>query len=240
MRITENHVKKVSCRVDDISLINDDVYYVRLISNKWVPFKAGQYLNILCQENKAAFSIASSPMERDYLELHLGAFPNNKYAVSAINRLLDKNDVEIEIPNGSAWFKEESNRPLLLIAGGTGYSYIRSILITALILNPQKMIAVYWGGKQAYNLYDLHFLLQLCDKYKNLSIQPIVEQTDDQEKVKRTGLVLDAVLADNPSLTPFDIYIAGPFEMAKIARERFCKEAGAIESQIFSDAYSFL
>ncbi len=56
----------------------------------------------------------------------------------------------------------------------------------------------------------------------------------------RTGTVLTAVMQDYASLSGHDIYIAGRFEMAKIARERFCAERGALEAQMFGDAFAFI
>ncbi len=67
----------------------------------------------------------------------------------------------------------------------------------------------------------------------------MVEQPDTQWQ-GRTGTVLPAVLNDHVSLAEHDIYIAGRFEMAKIARERFCAEAGAQAENIYGDAFAFL
>ena len=52
--------------------------------------------------------------------------------------------------------------------------------------------------------------------------------------------MLSAVLDDFGSLAGKDIYIAGRFEMAKIARERFCRERGADAGRLFGDAFEFI
>ena len=147
--------------------------------------------------------------------------------------------LDVDIPHGEAWFREGSSRPLLLIAGGTGFSYIRSILMASLEEQPAREISVYWGGRESMHLYDLIELQALIFDYPQLNIVPVVEQ---QEKgwQGRSGLVLSAVLQDFTSLSSHDIYIAGRFEMAKIARELFCTERGALKNHIFGDAFAFL
>jgi aquacobalamin reductase/NAD(P)H-flavin reductase len=52
--------------------------------------------------------------------------------------------------------------------------------------------------------------------------------------------VLTAVLQDYSTLAEHDIYIAGRFEMAKIARDLFCNERGAREDRLFGDAFAFI
>ena len=68
---------------------------------------------------------------------------------------------------------------------------------------------------------------------------PVVEQPEEGF-TGRNGTVLTAVMQDYTSLAGHDIYIAGRFEMAKIARERFCAERGALEAHMFGDAFAFI
>ncbi len=109
---------------------------------------------------------------------------------------------------------------MVLIAGGTGFSYARSILLAALAEQPDREVSIYWGGREAVHLYDLGELEALSIKYPQLKVIPVVEQPEEGWR-GRTGTVLSAVLQDYGSLAEQDIYIAGRFEMAKIARERF-------------------
>lgn len=51
--------------------------------------------------------------------------------------------------------RDDEERPLILIAGGTGFSYVRSILLTALARNPARDVTIYWGGREEKHLYDL-------------------------------------------------------------------------------------
>jgi aquacobalamin reductase/NAD(P)H-flavin reductase len=230
----------LSCKVTSVEAITDTVYRVRLVPEAAFTFRAGQYLMVVMDErDKRPFSMASTPAQKDFIELHIGASEINLYAMAVMDRILKEKSITVDIPHGDAWLREDSQRPLVLIAGGTGFSYVRSILITALEQQPGREISIYWGGRELMHLYDLGELESLSVQYPQLKVIPVVEQPE-KDWSGRTGTVLSAVLQDFGSLAKHDIYIAGRFEMAKIARERFCAERGAIENRMFGDAFSFI
>lgn len=159
--------------------------------------------------------------------------------MAVMERIFAQNSINIDIPHGKAWFREGSKKPIILIAGGTGYSYTRAILYAALEENPDRDITFYWGGRRLEHLYDLGELQSLSEQYRNIKIIPVVEQPETDWR-GRTGTVLSAVLDDFGSLTNYEIYIAGRFEMAKIARERFCNERGISPEYLYGDAFEFI
>lgn len=230
----------LSCKVTSVEAITDTVYRVRLLPEAPFSFRAGQYLMVVMGDrDKRPFSLASTPMDKNFIELHIGASELNLYAMAVMERIHKEKALTVDIPHGEAWLREESTRPLVLIAGGTGFSYVRSILLTALAQQPDRDISVYWGGRESQHLYDLAELEGFAAKHPNLRVVPVVEQPEAGWN-GRTGTVLSAVLQDYGSLAEQDIYIAGRFEMAKIARERFCNERGALTAHMFSDAFSFI
>ncbi len=230
----------LSCKVISVESINDTVYRVRLVPETEFSFRAGQYLMVVMDENdKRPFSLASTPMEKDIIELHIGASEMNLYAMAVMEKIRDQRSVTVDMPHGKAALREDSDRPIILVAGGTGFSYARSILLTALANQPDREIAIYWGGREPHHLYDLEELNALAVRHPNLKVVPVVEQPDSDWQ-GRTGTVLPAVIQDYSSLQPYDIYIAGRFEMAKVARERFCAERDAVSGQIYGDAFAFI
>lgn len=228
------------CKVTSVDAITDTVYRVRLLPESTFTFQAGQYLMVVMDErDKRPFSLASTPSEKRFIELHIGASELNLYAMAVMDRILARHEIIVDIPHGEAWLRTESENPLLLVAGGTGFSYVRSILLTALERNPQREIAVYWGGRESQHLYDLSELEALSLAHPNLRVEAVVEQPESGWR-GRSGTVLAAVMKDYCSLANYDIYIAGRFEMAKIARERFSAERHADPERMFSDAFAFI
>ena len=230
----------LSCKVTSVDVITDTVYRVRLEPKAPFSFRAGQYLMVVMDErDKRPFSMASTPDEQKFIELHIGASELNLYAMAVMDRILKEQEIEVDMPHGEAWLREDSSRPIVLIAGGTGFSYVRSILLTALAQDPNRDITIYWGGREEKHLYDLSELEALSVTHPNLRIEPVVEQPEEGWR-GRTGTVLTAVLQDYGTLAEHDIYIAGRFEMAKIARDLFCNERQAREDRLFGDAFAFI
>lgn len=230
----------LNCKVSLVEPMTDTVYRVRLLPDGVFDFQAGQYLlAVMDERDKRPFSIASIPENKDFIELHIGASELNLYAMAVLDLILETQQIKIDMPHGQAWFRKDSQRPLLLIAGGTGFSYTHSILLAALTENPQRPVTIYWGGRESLHLYDLNELQELSEKYPSLSVIPVVEQPDDAWR-GRKGTVLSAVSEDFGDLSEYDIYIAGRFEMAKIARDRFCNERNADATRLFSDAFEFI
>lgn len=190
----------LSCKVTSVDAITDTVYRVRLVPEAAFSFRAGQYLMVVMDErDKRPFSMASTPAEQEFIELHIGASELNLYAMAVMDRILKEREIVVDIPHGDAWLREDEDRPLILIAGGTGFSYVRSILLTALARNPDRDITIYWGGREEKHLYDLSELETLSVNHPHLRIEPVVEQPEEGWR-GRSGTVLTAVLQDHGTL----------------------------------------
>jgi aquacobalamin reductase/NAD(P)H-flavin reductase len=139
----------LSCKVTSVEAITDTVYRVQLVPASAFSFRAGQYLMVVMDErDKRPFSMASTPLQQDFIELHIGASELNLYAMAVMDRILKEKTLDVDIPHGEAWFREGSKRPLVLIAGGTGFSYARSILLAALGSNLiAKCLSIGVGAK---------------------------------------------------------------------------------------------
>lgn len=235
----------IECKVKSIQPLASHTYQILLHPEHPISFKAGQYLMVVMGEkDKRPFSIASSPCRHmGELELHIGAADHNVYAqevVQAMQLALEQGGgIMIDAPHGEAGFQEESSHPLLLIAGGTGFSYVRSILDYCVAQNKTIPIYVYWGARDEGQLYAKTELETLVGKYKNIHFVPVVEQANSNWQGK-VGNVLQAIDQDFESLADFDIYIAGRFDMAGAAREQFTQYKHAIRDQMFADAYAFI
>lgn len=234
----------IKCEVKSVESLACNTYRILLQPEQPLEFKAGQYLlAVMGEKDKRPFSIASSPCREGELELHIGAAEHNPYAIEVVNAmkaaLEDGQSFEIEAPHGDAWVREDSDKPLLMIAGGTGFSYVRSILDNCLSRGVSQPIFVYWGGRDACQLYANDELQALAKQHSNLTYVPVVETAPEGWQGK-TGNVLEAVSNDFISLSAYDIYLCGRFEMAGAAREQFTAEKGAERDRMFADAFAFI
>jgi len=211
-----------------------------------VDFVAGQYLNfVMSDEDKRPFSIASSP-NSDLIELQIGAFVADSYPMQVIERIkscLDSGDaITIEIPMGNAQLRTESERPLLLLAGGTGFSYIKSMFEYLAEQKSQRHIMVYWGLREEGAIYELEKTIATIGKLPHANFIPVIENINENTKQPwqgKTGLVHQAVMHDIISLEPYDIYLAGRFDMVGAIRSDFV-EHGALLEHMYADAFAFI
>lgn len=201
-------------------------------------FEAGQYTTICHSREDGSpayhpFSIASSPLDTP-LTLHIQNSKTHPLNPEFAHFLEAATTLEITKPEGKA-ILHQHNRPLLLIAGGSGFAPMKSIIETAMTLQPEREIYLYWGVRHP----DCLYLPELIESWqKNLHFHFVPVLSEDQDPSYRHGLVHEAVLKDFASLGTFDIYLAGPFPMSYTARDSFLKK-GAKLTHLFSDAFAF-
>ena len=240
----------VNCQIVSLTSLTPHVFKVLLKPSEKVAFIAGQYLNfVMSDEDKRPFSIASSP-NSELIELQIGAFIADSYPMQVIERIKSSQasdkPITIEIPQGNAQLRIDSDRPLLLLAGGTGFSYIKSMFEYLAEQNSQRHIMVYWGLRELTAAYELEETAAIIAKLPHANFIPVIENanenTDENEKQVwqgKTGLVHQAVMHDIVSLEPYDIYLAGRFEMVGAIRSDFV-EHGALLEHMYADAFAFI
>lgn len=235
-------MKTINCQIVSLTSLTDNVFKVLLKPSEKVDFIVGQYLNfVMSDEDKRPFSIASSP-NSDLIELQIGAFVTDSYPMQVIERIqslqADNNPVTIEIPLGNAQLRTTSERPLLLLAGGTGFSYIKSMFEYLAEQNSQRHIMVYWGLRELEAAYELEESAATIAKLPHANFIPVIENANDAWQGK-TGLVHQAAMHDIVSFEPYDIYLAGRFEMVGTIRSDFV-EHGALLEHMYADAFAFI
>lgn len=235
-------MKTISCQIVSLTSLTAHVFKVLLKPSEKVDFIPGQYLNfVMSDEDKRPFSIASSP-NSDLIELQIGAFVADSYPMQVIDRIKsakeENSSVTIEVAAGNAQLRTDSERPLLLLAGGTGFSYIKSMFEYLAEQNSQRHIMVYWGLREITAAYELEETAAIIAKLPHANFIPVIENATDKWQGK-TGLVHEAAMHDIISLEPYDIYLAGRFEMVGAIRGDFI-EHGALKEHMYADAFAFI
>ena len=231
-------MQPVTCKITSIEKLNTFLYRIFLLPSEAASYKAGQYVSIVMGEgDKRHFSIANAPID-NHIELHIGATPENQYAMQVIEKMQQDGEIEVEIGSGDAYLREESKRPIILMAGGTGFSYVKSILEQIVNLQLDNPVYLYWGVKEYSHFYFEDEASAWAQEHKNIHFHPVIELPEAQWQGHQ-GYVHQAVLNEFEDLSQFDIYVVGRFEMAKIARDDFVKQ-GALVDHIYGDAFAFI
>lgn len=245
--MTESQLKaasnKVLATVHSISALTPTVQRVLLLPQAPVEFQAGQYLQIfLSDSDKRPFSIACAPGftvdGQPALELQIGGAVSDNYASQALSHLRENPAVLIQVGLGEAYWRQDSERPIILLAGGTGFSYVHSIASAIAQSGVDRPVQLYWGLRNQQALYAEAELTQWQAANPHYQLQLVVQEPDENWQ-GRSGLVHQAVLADHADLSAFDIYIAGPFPMVGAVRDAFLAQ-GAVQQQMYADAFAWL
>jgi aquacobalamin reductase/NAD(P)H-flavin reductase len=228
----------VSCQIESLESLTEFVYKVLLKPNKPVDFIPGQYLNfVMSEEDKRPFSIASAP-GAEFIELQIGAFAADSYPMQVIEKIKTSSEVTIEMPMGEAQLRTKSERPLLLLAGGTGFSYIKSMFEYLAAQKSNRQVVVYWGLRDSSACYELDKTAQTISSISNATFQTVVENPDVHWQGK-VGMVHKVVMEDISNLADYDIYLAGRFDMVGAVRKDFL-ERGALIDHMFADAFAYI
>ncbi len=232
----------IACQVVSIEALTPVVHKVLLAPSAPVTFTAGQYLQIcITTTDKRPFSIASTP-DQSLLELHIGTPEGDAWSSAAMSHLQQQHalaaPVQVEVGLGKAQWLAGSDRPVILMAGGTGFSYVYSIAMAIAAAKQDKPVFLYWGVRSEDALYYQAELEQWATDHPMFHFIPVV-QHPASSWTGRTGLVHEAVLSDFASLAAYDIYLAGPFAMAGVARTAFLAQ-GAQREQLFADAFAYI
>lgn len=228
----------ISCQVESLTSLTPYVYKALLKPVQQVDFVAGQYLNfVMSDTDKRPFSIASMP-GAELIELQIGAFGEDSYAMQVIEHIKQNKEVTIEMPLGNAGLVVNSDRPLLLLAGGTGFSYIKSIFEYLAAQKTQRRVLVYWGLREESACYELTKTAETIASITHSSFIPVVEQAGENW-LGKIGLVHEVAMADITNFEEYDIYLAGRFDMVGKIRQDFV-EKGALLERMYADAFAFI
>jgi len=235
-------VRTLPCRVVTLDRLAHDVIrlHLKLPDTERLQFLAGQYIEILLKDGRRrAFSLANAPHDDRYLELHVRHVQGGSFTEYVFSQMKAKTLLRFQGPLGSFYLREDSDRPIVLIAGGTGFAPIKGIIEHALAEGITRPMHLYWGVRAHRDLYMDTLARDWATQHENLAYVPVLSEPSPGDGwAGRTGLVHEAVLADFRDLSPYEVYASGPPVMVKTVRETFVPR-GLAPEHLFSDAFEF-
>lgn len=232
-RILPARVQKLEKLADDVM-----VMLLQLPANQKLDFKAGQYLEFILKDGKRrAFSIANAPHDDAAIELHLRLVDGGQFTTHVFTELEEKAIMRIEAPLGSFYLREDSQKPIIFAATGTGFAPVKGIIEHMLHNNINREILLYRGARTLDDMYMHDLCQRWAEQMPNLSYIPVLSRPDDQWQGK-TGYVQNVIVEDVQNLADHQAYICGLPEMVHDAQKQF-SEHGLVEDEIFSDAFTF-
>jgi len=234
-------IRKMPCRVERMERAAPDVMVVhlRLPQNERLQYLPGQYLDILMKDGqRRSFSMANAPYSDELIELHIRDY-GGVFSQHVFQRMKPRDILRFEGPYGSFFLREDSPKPVILLASGTGFAPIKAIVEQTFHLGTARPFILYWGGRRRSDLY-LHALAERwAADYPGLAYVPVLsEPSVDDAWTGRNDLVHRAVMADYPDLSGYQVYACGNPLMVAAARSDFSARCGLPEEEFFSDAFT--
>ncbi len=235
-------VKILPCRVERRELLAPDVMrlYLKPPSSERLQFLAGQYVDILLADGRRrGFSLANAPHADELLELHVRHVPGGFFTDYVFNKMKDKALLRFQGPLGTFFLREESSRPIVLMGGGTGFAPLKGMLEHAFHIGLDRPLHLYWGARAKVDLY-LDALPRQWEKERpNFRYTPVLsEPRPEDDWTGRTGWVHEAVVADYPDLSGYEVYMSGPPPMIEAAKPAFAAQ-GLPEDRLFYDSFDY-
>ena len=197
----------------------------------------GQYLDIVLPEGRRrAFSIANAPHTGATLELHVRHVAGGDFTQHVFTDLGVGATLRVEGPLGTFVPREDSERPLIFVAGGTGFAPIKALIEHFLHLGTRRTMHLYWGARTPQDLY----LRELPQRWALAGQIRFVAVISNAEVAagERFGLVHEAVLEDHPDLGGVDVYMSGPPALIDAGRRSFV-QAGLPEDRLYYDSFDY-
>ncbi|MGN1055289.1 MAG: CDP-6-deoxy-delta-3,4-glucoseen reductase [Comamonas sp.] len=238
-------IKKMPVRVAALEKLSHDVMRVQLQlpANNVFKYFAGQYLEFILRDgSRRAYSMATAPHVQDSapgVELHIRHMPGGLFTDHVFGSMKEKEILRAEGPFGTFFLREDSDKPMVFLASGTGFAPIKALLEHMQHHNIQRPVSLYWGGRRPEDLYLHDWLTALSSQMPHLRYVPVVSDAlPDDHWCGRTGYVHQAVLDDFADLSGYEVYACGAPIVVESARTSYTRQRGLPEEAFFADAFT--
>ena len=213
------------------------IVHLRPPAGTQIPYRAGQYFNVVLEDGaRRAFSFATAPESGETIEMHVRLVPGGRFTTHVFEAMKVGDVLTLEGPFGRFQLRE-SLRPLIFVAGATGFAPVKSMLEHAFGTGLTRRMVLYWGVRHRADLYQANLAEQWARRHPNFSFVPVLSDAGPEDQWGgRTGLVHEAIVQDFPDLSGFDVYTCGSLKMVETARPAFIAQ-GLAEDACFADAF---
>jgi CDP-4-dehydro-6-deoxyglucose reductase len=233
-------VRTLPCRVHQMEKLAPDVMRImlKLPTNERLLFLAGQYIDILMRGGmRRSLSMANPPEHDGLLELHLRNY-GGPFSLHVFEKMKEKDILRFEGPLGTFFVREDSTKPMILLASGTGFAPIKAMIEHALHKDVTRPMTLYWGGRRRADLY-LSALPEQWEREHGIRFVPVLSEAQPEDQWSgRTGFVHRAVMEDFPDLSGHQVYACGVPVMVDAAHKDFTSQCGLPEDEFFCDAFT--
>ena len=244
-RAGDIQIRRLPCRIESIDKPAPDVAIVKLKlpANERLQFLAGQYVDFLLKDGKRrSFSLATPPHADQLLELHIRHVPGGFFSDPLFTQYKGREILRLEGPLGTFYLREDSDKPIIFVAGGTGFAPIKAVIEHALHHEIEKTrpMVLYWGARSKVDLYQPDVPGRWQSEHpQGFTFIPVLSEPRPEDAWPgRTGFVHRAVLEDFPDLSGYQVYACGGPAMIDAARRDFVAR-GLPAGEFYADSFTY-
>lgn len=174
-----------------------------------IHYLAGQYVDIYCEGEGRPFSIANAALGSSELEFHIRHTPDNDFANNLVKAIRRDGFLDISEGCGHCTLQNGSEGPIILVAGGTGIAPMKALIEDLLSQECMRRVELYWGVREAKDLYLHESLLAWGNSIQLLEYYPIIEMpASDWGGLK--GVPYEYIEQLHKHFEDYEAYVAGP------------------------------
>jgi CDP-4-dehydro-6-deoxyglucose reductase, E3 len=237
-------IKKMPVRVVSLERASHDVIVMKLQlpAADTFQFHAGQYVEFLLRDgDRRSYSMANAPHTQangPQVELHIRHMPGGKFTDHVFGAMKEKDILRVEGPYGSFFLREDSDKPMVLLASGTGFAPIKAIIEHMRHKGIARPATLYWGGRRPADLYQSAWVEEQLAAMPNLRYVPVISDALAEDAWSgRSGFVHRAVLQDTPDLSGHEVYACGAPIVIESAKRDYLA-AGLPEEAFYADSFT--
>jgi len=235
-------VRKLPARVHKLERAADDVMilHLKLPANERLLFLPGQYIDILLKDgSRRSFSMANAPHDDEFVQLHIRHVPGGAFTDHVFNTMKERDILRFEGPFGTFFLRDESDKPIVFVASGTGFAPIKAVIEAAFKKGVTRPMTLYWGARRPRDLYLNALPERWVAEHPGFRYVPVVSDALPEDAWHgRTGFVHRAVMEDLPDLSPYQVYACGVPIMVDSARRDFTSRCRLPENEFYADSFT--
>jgi CDP-4-dehydro-6-deoxyglucose reductase len=240
---SEYPIRKMPSRVAKLEKVAPDVIVMslQLPANEALAYRAGQYIEFMLKDGKRrSYSMANAPSSLDApLQVHIRYMAGGLFTEHVFNTMKERDILRFEGPLGTFFLREDSDKPIVLLASGTGFAPVKALVEHLLHLKSKRPVSLYWGGRRPLDLY----MNELCEQWAaivpNFTYVPVVSHALPEDHwTGRTGFVHAAVMQDLPDLSGYQVYACGAPIVVDSARRDYVGQCKLPADEFFADSFT--
>ncbi|MFG1704126.1 globin domain-containing protein [Nonomuraea sp. M3C6] len=191
-----------------------DTAVIRLLVDEPFPYVPGQSAPIEVRKwpnTWRYYSMANVPRQDNTIEIQVKG--DGAVSQALVREMHEGDIVKLGAPVGTLTLNPNTERNILLIAGGTGFAPIKAILEHVIRLPVPPWVSLFVGAREPDGLYDLDIVRAWAERYSWLNVRLALSEIGDPD-VAASGTVGE-VVSRYGRWGGYDAYVCGPPAMVE-------------------------